>query len=456
MKKIVIGIVCLLLVGVAAYWYFHRDNDKARDVLPEDAAAVAVFEPAEFAEKCGLTLDDIKSVASVFGGLEEAIDLRKPVYAFTTESGMTGFSLNILDADKLVNSVSSFGFDSEEQDGLKWIVKGDDGIACLDADKMLVCNVPSSADTDAVRSEMVKLMKQSRQDVNALADVNKQDGLLRFSAPLKLLDAVSPSINSSADLKGLQDAVLNTAFQVENKALKLTARLDTPEKLQLPLAPIKGNLAGIGPAEPFIWLCVNMNGEQLLPYLRDVPELRTALLALNLNVDADMMIKAINGDVSLSIPKLDLEHPDFIFTATLTNTDFLANAADWDGISKRGDADFFIDQAGVFFGVQAGKLYIASSQRLADNAFMEAPKDAFQSAAKGKYLSASINVGQLIKSYPGIALLLRTVPQIRELTDAIERVSLTADTQQSLELSLETKKPVKDLISNLWTLLSDE
>ena len=112
--------------------------------------------------------------------------------------------------------------------------------------------------------------------------------------------------------------------------------------------------------------------------------------------------------------------------------------------------------AGVFFGVQAGKLYISSSQRLADNAFMEAPKDAFQSAAEGKYLSASINVGQLIKSYPGIALLLRTVPQIRELTDAIERVSLTADTQQSLELSLETKKPVKDLISNLWTLLSDE
>ena len=33
MKKIVIGIICLLLVGVAAYWYFHRDNDKARDVL---------------------------------------------------------------------------------------------------------------------------------------------------------------------------------------------------------------------------------------------------------------------------------------------------------------------------------------------------------------------------------------------------------------------------------------
>lgn len=455
MKKFLIGIIALLLVGVAAWWFLHPDGDKARDVLPENAVAVAVLEPAELADKCGLTLDDIKSVASVFGGLEDAIDLTKPVYAFSTENGFTGFSLNLLDAAKLIKSLDSFGFVNEEQDGLKWIVKGNDGIACLDEDKVLVCNVNPSSDINAVRSEMVKLMKQDRQDVKALDNVNKQDGLLRFSAPLKLMNAVSPQMmNGAADLKGLENAVLNTAFQVENKALKFTAKLDGADKLELPLAPIEGNLAGIGPAEPFLWLCVNMNGEQLLPYLREFPQLRTALLALNLSVDADLMIKAIGGDVSLSIPKFDLEHPDFVFTATLNNTDFLKNVEDWEGITKRGTTDFIIDQAGVFFGVHDRKLYIASSAKMAGDAFMEAPKDAFQSAAKGKYLCASMNVGQIIQAYPGISLLLRTVPQIRELTDALERVSLTADTQQSIELSLETKKPVKDLISNLWTLLT--
>lgn len=454
MKKLLIGIICLLLVVAACVWFFHRDNDKARDVLPADAAAVAVFEPAEFAEKCGLTLDDIKSVTAVLGGLEDAIDLKKPIYAFTTESGLTGFSLNLLDAEKLVKSLDSFGFVNEEQDGLKWIVKGKDGIACLDEGKVLVCNVASTADVNNVRSEMVKLMKQKRQDVKALDNTNKQDGLLRFSAPLKLIDAVSPSINKSADLKGLDEAVLNTAFQVESKALKLKAKLDTPKDLELPLAPIKGTLAGIGPAEPFLWLCVNMKGEQLLPYLREVSDLRSALLALNMSVDADMMIKAINGDVTLSVPKFDLQHPDFILTATLSNTEFLKNADDWKGIKKRGSSDFLLDDAGIYFGVQDGKLYIASSERMASNAFQEAPKDAFQSAAKGKYLSASLNVGQLIQAYPGIAILLQTVPQIRELTQSLERISLTADTQQSLELSLETKKPVKDLISNLWTLLT--
>ena len=354
----------------------------------------------------------------------------------------------------MVKSLDSFGFVNEEQDGLKWIVKGKDGIACLDEDKVLVCNVASTADVNDVRSEMVKLMKQSRQDVKALDNTNEQDGLLRFSAPLKLIDAVSPSINKSADLKGLDEAVLNTAFQVESKALKLKAKLDTPKDLELPLAPIKGTLAGIGPAEPFLWLCVNMKGEQLLPYLREVSDLRSALLALNMSVDADMMIKAIDGDVTLSVPKLDLQHPDFILTATLSNTEFLKNADDWKGIKKRGSSDFLLDDAGIYFGVQDGKLYIASSERMASNAFQEAPKDAFQSAAKGKYLSASINVEQLIQAYPGIAILLQTVPQIRELTQSLERISLTADTQQSLELSLETKKPVKDLISNLWTLLT--
>ena len=179
---------------------------------------------------------------------------------------------------------------------------------------------------------------------------------------------------------------------------------------------------------------------------------------VNYRDDTDMMLKAINGDVAIAVPKLDLQNPDFILTASLANTDFLKNANDWKGVTKRGTNDFIFnyDGAKAFFGVQDNKLYISTSEKIASKAFEAAPKDAFQSAAKGKYLSASLNVGQVIKSYPGLALILRTMPKVGEITDAFERVSLTADSPKSIELSVETKKPVKDIVSTLMELVAGE
>ena len=446
MKKLYSIIACALLLGVAMYWYFHRDGDKARDAVPVDATAAMVVKPAQLAQKLGLSLEDIKEFSSALGGLEEGIDLSKPVYAFTTGSGMTGFSLNISDKDKLRESLDGFGFQGEEEDGLQWIERGDDGICCFDDDKILLCHSASLSEA-ALRSEMSKLMRQGRQAVKALEDIEGEDGELRLTAPLSLLEVVSPEISKSAELKGLGDAVLNSAFRVERKALRFKAKLDGAEKLELPLAPIEGNFSGKDSAEPFFWLCLNIKGEQLLPYLREVPELRSTLLALNMGVDADMMIKAINGDVMLVMPQLNLQHPDFILTAKLSDTKFLENADDWSGVTKRGPSDFLFADAGVFFGVRNGNLYITSSESLTDKAFNV-------NAGKGKYLRASLNVGQLVKAYPAASVLLVTMPQLREVVNGIDCISLTADTQQSIELSLETKKPVKDIISNLMTLVS--
>ena len=116
MKKVVIALVVLLLAGVVAYWYFHRDNDKARDVLPQDATAAMVLEPAELASELGLNLKDIFNLVSSFGDVEGTIDFTKPVYAFTTESGLGGISLNVEDADKLQKLIEPFAA-IEEKDG---------------------------------------------------------------------------------------------------------------------------------------------------------------------------------------------------------------------------------------------------------------------------------------------------------------------------------------------------
>ena len=410
MKKVVIALVVLLLAGVVAYWYFHRDNDKARDVLPQDATAAMVLEPAELASELGLNLKDIFNLVSSFGDVEGTIDFTKPVYAFTTESGLGGISLNVEDADKLQKLIEPFAA-IEEKDGFKWIVKGNDGIGCLDKDKMLLCNVTSPSQWDGVREKMVK-----------------------------------------------SKAFYNCGLRIEKKALVYSSKLEGIDNLTLPLAPIKGDMLQADADEPFAWICVNMKGEELLPYLRKVDEIRTALLGLNMFVDLDMMIKAIDGDVMLAMPKLDIRQsmPGIIFTATLNNADFLKNADDWKQVSRRGANDFVMNQDGlnIFFGVRNGKLYLTNSQELAANT---TAGGASLKAAKGKYLAASINAGQIIQtliSNPSPMSMMLAIPQIRDLVNAVDRISLNADSPQSFELSVETNKPVKDIIQKLQSLLT--
>ena len=453
MKKLAIVIVCLLLVGAVAAWYFMRDGDKAREVLPADATVVAMFEPADFLRELGFDPAKADKLVLNFEDAVKGIDLSKPVYAFASENGLSGITLNVRDVDKLLKAFTLFSFASEEQRGYQWVANRN-CIGCIDNDKMLLCTPVPETEQDALRGEMVKLMTQSRQDVPLLEEAKQQKGVFRLCSSLgNLPKEYAKSLPDGIDMK---NAFLNSAFRIDKKAISLSARIEGAENLSLPLAPIKGSLIGVGIEKPFVWLCVNMKGEELLSHLRKIPELRSALLALNMCIDADMMIKAIDGDVTFAVPKADFEHPDFLFTATLRDTDFLKNADDWNQVTRRGASDFLIDYEGakVFFGIRDERLYISSSQMLANAAFQETRGDAFQEAAKGKYLSASLGVGQILEVYPSVSIMLRAVPQLREITDAVQRVSLTSDSPQSIELSLETDKPVKELISNLWALMT--
>lgn len=458
MKKFFILLVILLLAGAAVCFCLNRgDSDKARDVLPAEATAAMMIEPEELVSELGISVKDMLKLVSVFGDAEGTIDLKKPVYGFTTESGVSGFSLNVEDAGKLLKLAEGYGFASEEQDGLQWL-SNKNFIACLDKDKMLVCNA-MLPEQDGLRNKMAELMKQSRKDVPALERARENEGVVRSSTALSQLPKqMGVSLPGGIDLT---NAFLNTAIRIEKQALVFAARVEGAEDLSMPLAPIKGDLKGMSEEEPFAWVCVNMKGEELLPHLRKVPELRNALLALNMCVDADMMIKAIDGDVMLALPELDVNQPvpGILFTATVGNTDFMKNADDWKQVTRRGASDFLISNGGtnVFFGVRDGKLYLSNSEKLADNPGRSAGALAAYKAAGGKYLSARLNLKQLYKAVtksPSPMSIVLNMPQIREVVDALECVSLNADSQQSIELKLETNKPVKDIYNKAISLLT--
>jgi hypothetical protein len=454
MKKLILIIIALLIAGAAAAWFFNRNNDKARCVLPADATSVVVFEPAELITGLGLKAGDFKNLPADVEDLLEAIDLTKPVYAFSTESGKSGISMSLKDSKTFVQKISSAGFADEEQQGLRWRANGS-CIGCIDKDKLLVFAPVNESQQNELRPEMTKLMRQSKQNVPVLNNLADK-GFLRISTaldnlPKEFTAALPQGIN-------LHDARLNAAFGIGKKDITVSAALQTPKPLMEEdfLRPIKGSPMNIGSADPLFSLCMNINGESLLNQLRKVPQIREALLGLNMAVDVDMMLKAIDGDVMLAVPKLDLQNPDIIFTASLANTDFLKNAEDWDGVKKRGASDFVASFQGsqAYFGVKDNCLYLTTSASLANNTSVEGELSTLQSQTKGKYLSASLNAAQIIKSYPAISIVLAAMPQLRESVEAIDGVTLYANSPQSYELSLKTNKPIKDVVGNLKGLIT--
>ena len=449
MKKIIVSLLALLVAGVAAAWYFMRDNDKARNVLPVDATSVVMFQPAEFIGGIGLEAEDVQKLVLNFEDVLKAVDLTEPVYAFITEKGQTGITLSLKDAKKFVQTISSYGFADEEQQGFRWIASPS-SIGCVDEDKMLLFMAVPESQQDALRPEMMQLMKQSRQDIPALEGIEQQKGFLRLSTtldklPEQYVSALPKNIN-------LADARLNAALNIGKQDITASYALQTPEPLMQEglLQPVQGELAGIGPKNPIFWMCLNVKGETLLEALRKQPQLRTALLGLNMVVDADMILKAIDGDVMIVLPRIDTLQPEVLLTATLSNTDFLKNAGDWDNVTKRGESDFFASYEGVdtYFGVRNGLLYLTNSQKLADSA-CEKTDAAGLPVAKGKYLSASLNAGQIIKSYPAVSLMLAAMPGLKDAVASVDGLTLSANSQQSFELSLKTNKPVKDVIREL-------
>ncbi|MBR1498540.1 MAG: DUF4836 family protein [Bacteroidaceae bacterium] len=470
MKKLLF-IAMTLLAAAAATWYFLRPRDKARDVVPADAVATAVFQPAQLFEALGLTSDEVKELTASLGDLTEAVDMGKPLYAFASKSGLTGVAFNVSDADKLQNAASDFGFSCTEGSGYRWLTNSH-AIGCFDANRLLLCGPASEAEQETLRGEMLRLMKQSRQDVPMLDRASRQEGFLRLSASLE-------SLPKAYVPKGfdVSDGCLNASLAIGDKDITLAMSVTDadgkpcaawPEGAEL-LKPLSGQLPALLPDSPFAWLCLGVKGEGLLKILRGRPCTSAMLMALNVAFfDADLMLKAIDGDVAVVMPEADFLRKEVLLTAHISNTDFLKDAEEWDTTStlngmslrRRSTADDYVftyQGDRFYFGVRGETLYIATSERLAD-LFAEQGARSFplrltggkkEQGARGRYLIGSADLARLVRSYASVALMLGAAPQLYEAVDAVNRLNIKSDALLDFELSLTTKKPVKEIVATL-------
>lgn len=448
MKKLILPLVALLLFAAAATWYFLRRTNSARDVIPSDAIAVAEFEPFELIRTYGLSVTDIpKMTADGYG-----IDFTRPIYAFITKNGLMCVTLNVTDGKAFTEFVRLYwGFASEEERGMLWL-SSKSSTGYLADGKAIIAGPLSFAEQDAVKPQLAALLRQSRQDVPLLDDLEKQQGVLRIAAPVGslLVQSFSRQQLSESGVKLSPDAMLFAALRFGSQDVTLSASISGLDKeLTSVFRPVGGSIDGLQASFPFLRACTNISGEKLLQLLRRIPRLRTMLLALNMVIDADMMLCSVDGDVTLTLsPCKRPMQSDYLLTAELSNTDFLAHADDWKtGIASgvqfvdRGNNDYLIIYNGksIFFGLRDGRLYITSNPQL--NLQTILPEEL--EAERGSYLRAYLDASRTLDFFG--------VPHgiLPFIAGWLDRLTFSVTSADSMELQLTTRLPIEDILNKI-------
>lgn len=91
-KQWIIGGVVLLVVILAAWFFWPKDQSSHARVIPADATALMAFDTEEFIKESDLTEEKLKKF---FPGHEDlyqlGLDFEKNAYGFVGADGMNGF-----------------------------------------------------------------------------------------------------------------------------------------------------------------------------------------------------------------------------------------------------------------------------------------------------------------------------------------------------------------------------
>ncbi len=452
MKKTIVSAVAVCLVAAAAACYLLSTRDNARNVVPADAIAVAMFDATACAEALDLTATELLSLAWPKEAESTGIDFSRPGYAFVCKNGFVGVALNIDNKESVRRAMEHFGYSCQQQRGYLWLTN-QNSIGCMGDGKLLLCGPVSAGQQDALRPEMVRLMTQPQQHNPLLSRLERQEkGVLLLCASMEAMP--QRFLHRGIDRS---DAIFNAAVRVGKQ--DITCRCSVVKQDGSPLVlPFLEMMHPI--AEPhhytddnLFWACANIKGDKLLPLLRQDNMLRMTLMLMNMCVDADMIIHAIDGDVTVTATAAN----DYLLMAKLANTDFLANVNDW-GTSTMGihfekitQTDYIIKYGHqtVYFGIVGRQLYIASNPAMA--AIARKPDSGSQPHldAQGKYLCGTVGIGNFIRSNTSAASLLGLSPLACKAVEEVERINIMSNTPSSLELQLLTRTSIREIITSL-------
>lgn len=468
MKKfLIILAVAVVAVAGGAYYFLYGKGDVCKNVIPEDAKAVMVFDAKEAVKQMDFSISDIIDFLKQRGDDEkkvEGIDFLAPAYGFVSNDNYLCGVLALSDADAFEKSVTSDKVKVESQRGFKWLYTSD-VLACFDSKKALLMLPVSKGESDGMRGKMVEWMNQGSHEVPLLSSALDNDGVVLMRTCLGAIPATYQSMFKSGNVD-LNKIFLNVAFNIKEKAFQLSTKLESEDEEYNKLVsewgnynrPIQGKLLQTPYENPLVYAVFNMDGETIYNKLSQNPQTSTVLSMMNVYCNTGMMLQAIDGDVSVAIDEISDGPSKYYITAHVKNKDFMKGAEEWGdklgflGIQchqVEGD-NYMLTAKNLtnYLGVRDESLYFASDYDVAKNGGkFSSLKDgaSLESQTEGKLFYLSLNIDKLGES-PLLKSQLVSQDQVKEILGYLDRLNVSMDKNKNAVIELTTKQKIIDIL----------
>lgn len=375
----------VICVMATLFLLFRKSDSDYLCALPRTQVLCRLDVP-ELLRSSGLSEKDLSALFREKGIVGTAgLDLTRPVYGFLSEEGFSGFLFAVDDKGELVDVFRRLNLRVELRHGINWAMNESWLIAC-DGGRGMVIHLESSAQQERLYRFVEAHIRQKIFDKETVEKLQSIDGPVRLCCRTVLLarNSLLPFFKDYLpQMNEIPDADLLASLSVGVQSLSLRILLSSEQATETfatvdsVFQPIRA-LPSIMVQEPVFWCSMGVHGARLLQVLRTNPALRLSLLALNMMVDADMMLRSVEGDVVFCVPDYSVDSPllfqRVLCTAQLKDKTFLEHAGDWEqsfsGVSqvkRYSQTDFSLrlsDVPDIYFGVRDSLLYLTGDNSL--------------------------------------------------------------------------------------------
>jgi len=406
-------------------------------VIPQGSQAIISFDLAGMAKSANLDASKsnaLKSLLHIDNPSECGIDITSKVYLFESPDGSLGLVAKVNDDDDMenyFNKLSGSGICKKvtKNRGFEWTVLKDSWVIGFSSKAMLVMGPTVGSAQEELKRTMAKYL-----------DANEDDGI-KGTPLFDKLDSMTGDVNMVASVVALPqkigtpfrlgapadsdpaDVMIAATMQTSNNCLTITGstfsfNTTVNRALQSSAAsyrPITGQFIPSLSDSDAATVVLNFDGSNYIKVLRSDKGLRAALVGLNAAVDADNMIKSIDGDATIVIKSMKGDKMDYSFAAKVKSDAFLDDVGYWKKSLPSGATltDFGKDcyhlstgEWNIFFGVRSKSvLYMGSSSKIASLSGMPSSKQLPTSVTnniKGKKQCIIINLDAIAETQPAI------------------------------------------------------
>lgn len=463
-KQKTIIIICIALVlaigGIVAYLSL-QPSTKHASALPHDMVAVMSVNLHTLQKQTGITLNDVSRLmgrleAEVFNNrinmYNSGIKYTAPSYAFVenidvrTENASWGLVLPLSNQQQFMDFVLSVIDRSSKAlrtyNNIQYILE-DHVFIGFDQDKCL-CYVSMGIDDYQLENRGLELLNQ---DVSASGKKSKLFSHINndpVSCVISAEDCVR-ELNRIDEFRDIWNGIgldiansyITLRMVAQNNGLKIIASSSNYKVIAKNLlGKIKGSNLSAFPANDLLFAAMNVNGSALL---REIMESLPAYIRADVldvfdegkrqTIDYESIIKAINGDVYLSIPQINSN--DIVFMAEIPSAYELNNSVR--DIQESFAYHNYRIFNNLFDQVERDNDFLCLKYNSTYRPSESASQMQHQSDICGKLLYISVNVNPLLSEFERDSDMRELMPFIR----CVKKVSASASsTDLSFNLDL--------------------